>query len=71
VPPVGLEKLTAVDVRDWRPKPGEPLGTSVSIPVSPDCIMGVNAVGHVTQGGIDKLIAYLQLIKGSFPTNGN
>ena len=40
------------------------------IPVAADCVMGVNATGRVTQGGIDKLIAYLQLIKGSFPSNG-
>ncbi|HYL35215.1 MAG TPA: hypothetical protein VEV17_04825 [Bryobacteraceae bacterium] len=46
-----------------------PVGSE--IPVAPDCVMGVNAMGHVTQGGIDKLIAYLQLIKGSFPTNGS
>jgi hypothetical protein len=45
-----------------------PVGSD--IPVAPDCIMGVNATGRVTQGGIEKLIAYLQLIKGSFPQNG-
>lgn len=56
------------------PPPGKlpsgrtPVGSD--IPVASGCIMGVNAMGRVTQGGIDKLIAYLQLIKGSFPTNG-
>jgi len=32
--------------------------------------MGVSATGRVTRAGIEKLIAYLQLIKGSFPDNG-
>jgi hypothetical protein len=52
--------------------PPRPERTAVGneIPVTADCIMGVNAMGRVTQGGIDKLIAYLQLIKGSFPQNG-
>jgi hypothetical protein len=45
-----------------------PVGSD--IPVAADCIMGVNAIGRVTQMGIDKLISYLQLIKGSFPQNG-
>jgi hypothetical protein len=43
-----------------------PVGTE--IPVSKDCVMGVSAKGNVTQDGIDKLIAYLQLIKSAFPT---
>jgi hypothetical protein len=45
-----------------------PVGSD--IPVSANCIMGVSATGLVTQTGIEKLIAYLQLIKGSFPKNG-
>lgn len=42
-----------------------PVGSE--IPVAKDCVMGVAATGRVTQEGIEKLIAYLGLIKGSFP----
>jgi len=38
-----------------------------SIPVTQKCSMSVLAVGEVTQDGIEKLVAYLNLIKGSFP----
>jgi hypothetical protein len=45
-----------------------PVGSE--IPVTPGCIMSIDAVGRVTQECIEKLIAYLQLIKGSFPQDG-
>lgn len=45
-----------------------PVGSD--IPVAKDCVMGVAATGRVTQEGIEKLIAYLGLIKGSFPNEG-
>ena len=55
--------------RSDTPIPGQtPVGSD--IPVASDCVMGVNATGRVTQNGIEKLISYLQLIKGSFPQNG-
>jgi hypothetical protein len=31
--------------------------------------MNVMAAGQVTQKGIEQLVAYLNLIKGSFPAN--
>ncbi|MGA2711663.1 MAG: hypothetical protein ABSG41_01035 [Bryobacteraceae bacterium] len=45
-----------------------PVGSE--IPVAKDCVMAVMALGRVTQEGIEKLIAYLGLIKGSFPKEG-
>jgi hypothetical protein len=45
-----------------------PLGSE--IPVAKDCVMAVMALGRVTQEGIEKLVAYLGLIKGSFPKEG-
>jgi hypothetical protein len=44
---------------------GQPVGAS--IPVSPECNMTVVASGRVTQKGIDTFIAYLNLIRPSFP----
>jgi len=32
--------------------------------------MSIMADGPVTQKGIDQLVSYLELIKGSFPENG-
>jgi hypothetical protein len=43
----------------------KPVGSS--IPVTKDCSMSVLAVGNVTQKGLDQLINYLKLIRGSFP----
>jgi hypothetical protein len=63
----GAKLMTPLSVQNQAGR--TPVGSE--IPVASDCIMGVSAVGHVTQSGIDKLIAYLQLIKGSFPQNGN
>lgn len=44
---------------------GQQVGAS--IPVTSSCSMSIVAEGDVTQDGIDRLIQYLQLIKGSFP----
>lgn len=62
-PPTGATKPPVVqsNVR--------PLGSA--IPVSKDCVMNVMAAGEVTQQGIEQLVAYLNLIKGSFPKDGN
>jgi hypothetical protein len=38
-----------------------------AIPVSPTCSMSIIADGEVTQDGLEKLILYIELIKGSFP----
>jgi hypothetical protein len=43
----------------------KPVGSS--IPVTENCVMSISASGEVTQKGIAQLIAYLNLIKGSFP----
>jgi hypothetical protein len=43
----------------------QPVGSS--IPVTEKCVMSISASGEVTQKGIGQLIAYLNLIKGSFP----
>jgi hypothetical protein len=43
----------------------KPVGAS--IPVTKNCSISVLAVGEVTQKGLDQLINYLNLIKGSFP----
>jgi len=43
----------------------KPVGSG--IPVSESCVMSIEATGDVTQKGIEQLIAYLNLIKGSFP----
>jgi len=42
-----------------------PIGSS--IPVTENCVVSISASGEVTQKGITQLIAYLTLIKGSFP----
>lgn len=46
---------------------GKQIGTS--IPVTNVCSMSVYAEGAVTQAGVSKLIAYLNLIKDSFPSD--
>ena len=43
----------------------KPVGAS--IPVTKHCSMSIMAVGDVTQKGLEQLISYLNLIKGSFP----
>jgi len=43
----------------------KPVGSG--IPVSENCVMSITATGDVTQKGIAQMIAYLNLIKGSFP----
>ena len=45
---------------------GKQIGAS--IPVTSSCSMSIVADGEVSQDGIDRLISYLNLIKGSFPT---
>lgn len=50
---------------DVLPKGGKQVGSS--IPVTKNCAMSVVATGDVTQEGLEKLIQYLNLIKGSFP----
>jgi hypothetical protein len=47
------------------PVGSRPVGSS--IPVTEDCVMSITASGEVTQKGIAQLIAYLNLIKSSFP----
>ncbi|MES9923460.1 MAG: hypothetical protein ABW152_05200 [Candidatus Thiodiazotropha endolucinida] len=48
---------------------GKQIGSS--IPVTNVCSMSVFAEGPVTQSGVSKLIAYLDLIKDSFPSGNN
>jgi hypothetical protein len=45
----------------------KPVGAS--IPVTRECSMTVMATGPVTQKGIDQLMAYLKLVRDSFPEN--
>lgn len=54
-------------------KAPQPMGKQIgaSIPVTSVCSMSVFAEGTVTQGGVSKLIDYLNLIKDSFPTNNS
>lgn len=47
--------------------PAESKPVGASIPVTRDCSMTVMASGPVTQKGIDQLMAYLKLVKDSFP----
>jgi hypothetical protein len=47
------------------PPGSKPVGAS--IPVTRECSMTVLATGPVTQKGIDQLMAYLKLVKDSFP----
>lgn len=72
VPPIQDERKGRLTPEQQRaqfqtfpPTGRTPVGSE--IPVAKDCVMGVNASGRVTQEGIDKLIQYLGLIKGSFP----
>jgi len=49
-----------------RPLPsGKPVGAS--IPVTKNCSVSILATGEVTQKGLEQLISYINLIKGSFP----
>lgn len=76
---VPMSQLSVVEQPKVNPPAGEPpkprtvveeikrTPVGSEIPVAADCVMGVTASGKVTQGGIDKLISYLQLIKSSFP----
>jgi hypothetical protein len=47
------------------PMIGKPVGQS--IPVTKNCSMSILATGEVTQKGLDQIISYINLIKGSFP----
>ncbi|MGH9432638.1 MAG: hypothetical protein ACRD3T_13935 [Terriglobia bacterium] len=49
------------------PPGSKPVGAS--IPVTRECSMTVMASGPVTQKGIDQLMAYLKLVRDSFPEN--
>jgi hypothetical protein len=49
------------------PAGSQPVGAS--IPVTRECSMTVLANGPVTQKGIDQLMAYLKLVRDSFPEN--
>lgn len=62
------EKATNSNVLDQVTQ-GAPKGKQVgaSIPVTKNCSMSIVAEGDVTQEGLDRLIAYLNLIKVSFP----
>ncbi len=53
--------------------PALPKGKQVGseIPVTKNCSMSVMATGEVTQEGLEKLIQYINLIKGSFPQTGD
>ncbi len=62
--PAGAQKRSIPPTANVRP-----LGNA--IPVSKDCVMNVMAAGEVTQQGIEQLVAYLNLIKGSFPRETN
>lgn len=62
--PAGAQKRSILPTANVRP-----LGNA--IPVSKDCVMNVMAAGEVTQQGIEQLVAYLNLIKGSFPRETN
>lgn len=44
---------------------GKQVGSS--IPVTQNCSMSIIASGEVTQEGLEKLVQYINLIKGSFP----
>jgi hypothetical protein len=44
---------------------GKPVGAS--IPVTKNCSVSILATGEVTQKGLEQLISYINLIKGSFP----
>lgn len=57
----GRQPVIPVDKSVGR---GKQIGAS--IPVTSTCSMSVVADGEVTQDGIDRLISYLNLIKGSF-----
>ena len=67
-----------IDLQGGRGRSDEPAGEGEAmnctmrylgahIQVSRECSMHIMAIGPVTQGGIDKLIAYLELVRGSFP----
>jgi len=47
------------------PLTGKPVGQS--IPVTKNCTMSILATGEVTQKGLEQIISYINLIKGSFP----
>jgi hypothetical protein len=50
------------------PMPQSPSGTQVgSIPVTKNCTISIMADGPVTGEGLDRLIAYINLIRSSFP----
>jgi hypothetical protein len=53
--------------RAFPPPVSSPRALGSSIPVSESCAVSISASGEITQKGIDRLIAYLTLIKESFP----
>lgn len=59
----------AAAIKQDRGEAQMPKGKQVgsAIPVTKNCSMSVIATGEVTQEGLEKLIQYLNLIKGSFP----
>lgn len=59
---IGRQQAMPADKSTVR---GKQIGAS--IPVTSSCSMSIVADGDVTQDGIERLIAYLNLIKGSFP----
>lgn len=61
------QQVTQSVLKDQKLLAGKPVGSS--IPVTKDCSMSVLAVGTVTQKGLDQLINYLKLIRGSFPAD--
>jgi hypothetical protein len=56
---------SASQVPKGLPLAGKPVGAS--IPVTKNCSVSILATGEVTQKGLDQLISYINLIKGSFP----
>jgi hypothetical protein len=66
-PPPRSGTTTTGGKQGSQPSNVRPLGNA--IPVSKNCVMNVMAAGQVTQKGIEQLVAYLNLIKGSFPAN--
>jgi hypothetical protein len=67
-PPIAPVPAAAISPMQKQPIV-QPVGAS--IPVSSECNMTVMASGRVTQKGIDTFIAYLNLIRPSFPEGGS
>ena len=60
---------TATSAPPGVPVPAGSKPVGASIPVTRECSMTVMASGPVTQKGIDQLMAYLKLVRDSFPEN--